>query len=102
MKAIHVSEDIVPIGEFKAKASQFLRDIARTGQSLVITQNGRPAGVVISPGEFDRLQDRQQFLESIAAGLADADAGRMMTSAELRQRLSKRHAETPNDDRSLG
>ncbi len=39
---------------------------------MVITQNGRPAGVLLSPREYDRMQERQRFLESIAAGLADA------------------------------
>jgi PHD/YefM family antitoxin component YafN of YafNO toxin-antitoxin module len=54
---------------------------------MVITQNGRPAGVLLSPREYDRIQERQRFLESIAAGLADAESGRTMTTMELRERL---------------
>ena len=33
---------------------------------MVITQNGRAAGVLVSPREFDRIQERQRFLESMA------------------------------------
>ena len=40
------------------------------------------------PSEFERLQERQRFLESIAAGVADADAGRVMDAKELRRRLA--------------
>jgi PHD/YefM family antitoxin component YafN of YafNO toxin-antitoxin module len=54
---------------------------------MVITQNGRPAGVLLSPREYDRMQERQRFLESIAAGLADAESGRTMNTMELRERL---------------
>ena len=87
MRPIHVSEDIVPLGEFIARASRFLKDIAKSGHSLVVTQNGRPAAVVVSPAEFDRIRERQRFLESVAAGLADAEAGRVMTTSEMLKRL---------------
>jgi PHD/YefM family antitoxin component YafN of YafNO toxin-antitoxin module len=56
----------------------------------VITQNGKPAGVLVSPTEYDRLTERQRFLESVALGLADAEAGRTMDSKELLRRLEKR------------
>ncbi len=87
MKDVQVSEGIVPLGEFKARAAKLLRRLASTGEPMVITQNGRPAGVLLSPREFDRLQERQRFLESIAAGLADAEAGRVVGTVELRERL---------------
>ena len=92
MKPVKVSEDIVPINEFKAKASRFLKQIADSGQSLVITQHGRPVGVVLSPAQFDRLLEQQRFLEAVSEGLADVEAGRVMSTAELRKRLAARRA----------
>ena len=92
MKNMLISEDIVPIGEFKAHASSYLSAIAEKRGALVITHNGKPAGVVISPQEFDRLTERQRFLESVAAGLVDSDAGRVMESDELLDRLARRRA----------
>jgi prevent-host-death family protein len=89
MKPMRVSEGIVPIGEFKAQAARWLRRLADDNQAVVITQNGRPAGVLISPADFDRLQDRQRFLESVAAGLADAEAGRLMDTRELSRKLTE-------------
>ncbi len=44
----------------------------------MITQNGRPACVIISPAEFDRLRERQAFLEAVADGLSDIKAGRVL------------------------
>ena len=41
----------------------------------------------MKPAEFDRLQERQHFLESIAAGLADAEAGRLMDTRALSRKL---------------
>jgi prevent-host-death family protein len=90
MRSVRVSEGIVPIGQFKGQAAHWLRLLAETDQPVVITQNGKPAGVLISPSEFDRLQERQRFLESIANGLADAEAGRVLGTRELKRRLAGR------------
>ena len=89
MKDVQIAHGIVPLGEFKAQASKLLKRLGESDEPMVITQNGRPAGVLLSPREFDRLHERQRFLESIAAGLADAEAGRVMGTAELRERLRK-------------
>lgn len=90
MRAIKVAEDIVPVGEFKGQAARWLRHAAETGQPVVITQNGKPAGVLVSPAEYDRLTERERFLESVAHGIADAEAGRTMDTKELRRRLEER------------
>jgi len=87
MKEVKVSEGIVPLGEFKAQAAKLLKRVGESGEPMVITQNGRPAGVLLSPREYDRIQERQRFLESIAAGLADAEAGKVIDTAELHKRL---------------
>ncbi len=87
MKEVQIADGIVPLGEFKAQASKLLKRIGESGQPMVITQNGRPACVLLSPREYDRIQERQRFLESIAAGLADAESGRTVTTMELRERL---------------
>ena len=89
MRALKVAEDIVPVGEFKGQAARWLRHAAESGQPVVITQNGKPAGVLVSPSEYDRLTERQRFLESVALGLADAEAGRTMNTKELLRRLEE-------------
>jgi prevent-host-death family protein len=90
MRALKVAEDIVPVGEFKGQAARWLRHAAESGQPVVITQNGKPAGVLVSPSEYDRLTERQRFLESVALGLADAEAGRTMNTKELLRLLEER------------
>jgi prevent-host-death family protein len=93
MKEVQISDGIVPLGEFKAQAARLLRRLGESGEPMVITQNGRPVGVLVSPKEYDRIVERQRFLESIAAGLADAEAGRVIDTTELRKRLHTWRAE---------
>lgn len=90
MKDLAVAEDIVPLGEFKAKASHILRGLAQHHHPLVITVNGRSAAVVLSPEEFDRLCERERFLKAIAEGLQDAEADRVVDSSQVANQLAER------------
>jgi prevent-host-death family protein len=87
MKDVNVSSGIVPLGEFKARAAKILRSLSVENEPVVITQNGRAAAVVLSPGAFEELRERNRFLEAVAEGLADVEAGRVVDHADVRQWL---------------
>jgi len=90
MKIMSVSNDIVPIGKFKASISKWFKSIHDTGHPLIITQNGKPAGVLLSPSEYDELVYKRAFLDSINRGIADAESGKIYNSEELKGELRKR------------
>jgi prevent-host-death family protein len=90
MRTVRVSEDIVPVSDFKAQAAEWLKRVAETGQPIVITQNGKAAGVLLSPVQFDRLTERARFIEAIDAGLADSEAGRVQPHAAVVEHMKHR------------
>jgi prevent-host-death family protein len=94
MRSLRVSEDMVPVSDFKAQAADWLKRVADTGQPVVITQNGKAAGVLVSPAEFDRLTERGRFLAAIDAGLDDEKAGRVVSHdvvvADMKRRAAGR------------
>jgi prevent-host-death family protein len=83
MSSLQISEDIVPLGQFKAHASQLLKSINNSNRAIVITQNGRPAAVVMSPGEFDRLNAQSRFISAVQQGLSDETNGRVIDDDAL-------------------
>ena len=87
MKSLHISEDILAIGEVKAQLSRVLRQLHETQRPIVVTQNGRPAAVLITPDDFDRLRELDQFLDAVREGLADSEAGRVIDDASLTAEL---------------
>jgi prevent-host-death family protein len=91
MTEFRVSEGIVPMSEFKARAAEWLGRIARTDEPVVITQNGRAAGVLLSPRAYDLLLERARFISAIEAGLADAKAGRTIAHADLVAEVQARY-----------
>jgi len=89
MRTINVSQDIIPVGEFKTGISKWLRSIRDNKHPVVITQNGRPAGVLITPEEYDNLTYTRIFSESINRGITDINAGKIYTTLELKEKLQE-------------
>jgi PHD/YefM family antitoxin component YafN of YafNO toxin-antitoxin module len=56
---------------------------------LIITQNGKPAGVLISPSEFDDLRQTKLFIDSISRGLSNSEKGEVFSTSQLRSDLQK-------------
>lgn len=87
MKTFRVSENIVPVSEFKAQAAEMLKRLAGSGEPLVITQNGKAAGVLLSPEAYDDLTERGRFVAAVLEGMEDAGAGRLVPHKEIRRAL---------------
>ena len=89
MKSLLVAENIVPLGEFKSQASRVLREMKASRRPVVITQNGRPAAVLVAPEEFDRLQEQARFIRAVQRGYAESEAEQVVTEREVEKRLNE-------------
>ena len=89
MKNISISNDIIPVGQFKANLAKYFKDIQIHKSSLIITQNGKPAGVLMSPEEFDKLRENKLFLDAISRGLSDSEHGDVFSTKQLKNQLKK-------------
>jgi prevent-host-death family protein len=89
MKPLQLADDILPLGDFKTHASRVLRQLKDSQCPVVITQNGRPAAVLITPEEFDRMRERERFLAAVREGLADVEAGRLVEDDEVARILDE-------------
>jgi prevent-host-death family protein len=83
MKQIPISKNIISLSEFKNRASTMLHEIQNSHKPLIITQNGRAAGVLISPADFDLLTEQVRFIESVQRGLSDVQNGRVLADEDL-------------------
>jgi len=87
MRTINISQDIIPVGEFKTGISKWLKSIRSKNHPVVITQNGRPAGVLITPEEYDSLTYTKLFTESINRGIEDISTGDIYTTSEMEGKI---------------
>jgi len=65
----------LPLSEVKMKLSALVDQIEATDEEIVITRNGRPAAVLVSPDEYDSwketvaVKSQPGFIEEIRDGL---------------------------------
>jgi prevent-host-death family protein len=92
MRSFRVSENIVPVSGFKTRAAEMLRRLAQSGETLVITQNGKAAGVLMSPQAYDELTERAHFMAAVLEGLEDVRTGRLIPHERVRKSLARARA----------
>jgi len=63
-----LSEDIIPVSDFRKKTTDYLKTISSKRRTLVLTQNGHSAAIVLSPEAFEELQYERELLLAIAQG----------------------------------
>ena len=83
MKQLQISQDIFPLGVFKTKASRILKQLHKSQRPVVITQNGIPAAVLLTPKSYDELIEGREFTQAIHEGLKDSAAGRVVDDEKL-------------------
>jgi antitoxin YefM len=76
------------LSEVKMKLSELVDKVHSTDEEVVITKNGRPAAVLVSPGEFESWKETIEILsspdlmEEIRGGLASLKQGSKLYTLE--------------------
>jgi prevent-host-death family protein len=87
---IMVMSETLPLAEIKAHLSEIVDRVEREHHRVVLTRNGRPAAVILSPDDLEALEDTLDLLSDpkalrdIEAARDDIAAGRVAGAEELR------------------
>jgi antitoxin YefM len=93
---ILVMTNTLPLATIKARLSEIVDRVEQQHDRVVLTRNGRPAAVLISPEDLETLEDTLELLsepaamEEIEAGRRDVAAGRVIGAEELRAKYLSR------------
>ena len=90
-----MSDAIISLSDFKADASQWLKQLQEETDTGVLTQNGRASAVVQSFESFQRMQQSLAMLKLLAQGEADVQAGKLCDHDVVFDAL-QRKLETPH------
>jgi antitoxin YefM len=90
--------ETIPFTEVKAHLSELVDRVAREHDRVVVTRNGRPVAVLISPDELAGLEETLDLLsdDDARASLRRADAedeagqAELLTYEQARERFSSR------------
>ena len=69
--SIQFENDIIPLSRFRASYKEYIESLKKGKRSLVLTQNGKAAAIVLSPQEYDQLKAQQEVMNLIASRLQE-------------------------------
>ena len=84
---------IVPFTEARARLTELLDDVETRHEHVVITRNGRPAAVILSPAELEALEETVEVLQdeatlnALRASKEDVEAGRLSSLDDVKREL---------------
>lgn len=79
-----------PLAEVKAHLSEIIDLVESQHERVIITRNGRPVAVLVSPADLETLEETLDLLsapgvlDEIRAAESEAEKGEFLTAAELR------------------
>jgi antitoxin YefM len=90
--------EVLPFTEVKAHLSELLDRVSREHDRVVVTRNGRPVAVLISPDELEGLEETIDLLSddearaSLRRAEAEDEAGQVeiLTYEQARERFRSR------------
>jgi len=88
--------ETLPLAQVKSKFSEMVDRVEHTQDRIVVTRNGRPAVVMISPDDLASLEDTLELLSDPVAMQQIAEAqrahadGDFISADQLRARFSSR------------
>jgi PHD/YefM family antitoxin component YafN of YafNO toxin-antitoxin module len=91
---LDLSRDIHSLTDFKKNTSEFIEQLKRTGEPIVLTINGRAELVVQDTGAYQKLREvaeEAQVLEGIRQGLEDMEAGRTVSLDDFKKHVRTKH-----------
>jgi prevent-host-death family protein len=102
MKRVNVLHDIVPLTEFRARTAELIDQMKKSQSPIVLTQHGRAVAVVMPPAEYEELAYREEFVQAVREGIAEADAGKLIPHDEVMAWLKERRDAWVRDELAAG
>lgn len=73
----------------KRQATRLLSELRESGESVLITEHGKPAAYLVDVDSYEYMQQRLAILEGISRGERAIVEGRTYSQAEARDKMKK-------------
>ncbi len=87
-------KDIQSLTDFKRHTVQYLKQMKKTGDPMVLTVNGRAELIVQDAEAYQELLERVEYAETVAAprqGIQDFEQGNFRPAREALEELRQKH-----------
>jgi len=86
---IEIDQDIRPLSEFRKDAADFIDRINKQKRSIVLTQHGKSAAVLVDVSEYQRMVDKIDLLEELIEAERQIARGNVVSHEEAKKRIKE-------------
>jgi len=86
---ISISKDIEPLSEFRKQSADFIKRLKQEKRSIILTQHGKSAAVLMDVSEYERLTRRMEMLEDLLEAKQQSEQGKTWSMDEAKERIEK-------------
>ena len=73
----------------KRQATRLLAELRESGESILITEHGKPSAYLVNVELYEAMQSKLRILEGIARGERALLENRTYTESEAKQKMAK-------------
>lgn len=92
MSNIQLDQDIRSLSDFRANAASFIERVKSNRRPLVITQHGKSSAVLIDVEDYQKMLDKIQLLEELAAARNELDNGEGLSHKDFMKELRSKYS----------
>lgn len=86
---VELDQDIQPLSEFRKHSADFIDRIKNQKRSIVLTQHGKSAAVLVEVGEYQRMIDRIELMEELMEAERQIKNGEVLSHTEAKKRIKE-------------
>lgn len=86
---VELDQDIQPLSEFRKHSADFIDRIKNQKRSIVLTQHGKSAAVLVEVGEYQRMIDRIELMEELMEAERQIKNGEVLSHIEAKKRIKE-------------
>ena len=84
---IKFPEVVIPLSDLKINPGKVVNHAKNSHRPILLTSRGRGIAVVQGVDEYEKNEDKQEFMKAITQGLMDIKTGNVLALDEVKKRL---------------
>lgn len=86
---IEIDQDIQPLSEFRKHAADFIDRIKKQKRSIVLTQHGKSAAVLVDVSEYQRMVDKIDLMDELIEAERQIARGDVVSHVEAKKQIKE-------------
>ena len=86
---LSLEQDIRPLSEFRRNSAQFISKLKKENRTIVLTQHGKSAAVLVDVASYQRMLDKLELMEELLEAERQINAGDLISHEDAKDQILK-------------